>query len=547
MKKKGTILTVAALSLLTLAGCGNQSSSGNASDKYAAKQELNWTESSELASSDLAKATDTLSFTVLQNTQEGLYRLNSKGTPANALATSTKVTNGGKTYTFNLRKNAKWSNGQPVTAKDFVYSWQRTLNPKTASQDAFYLYQVKNAEAVNKGKQPLSALGIKADGNYKLTVQLTKPVSYFKKLLAWPLFYPLNQKAVDQYGKKYGTSSATTVYNGPFRLTKWSGTSKTWTLAKNKTYWDKKAVHLTKINEQVTESTTTSYNLYNAKKTDETLLSGQQIKNNKNSKDFVKRLPTGSQRLDLNQKKVAAFKNADVRKALSLAIDRTQLVNDVLQDGSIASKGFVPAGMGNNPKTGEAFNQEAYVKSGVSYDLKQAKTLLAKGLKQTGDKQLNVSLSVSDTDTSKQTAEFVQSSLEKLPNVKVTIKTVPYVQLITQQNNGNYELTLAGWQSVFADPINFLDVFESDSSYNTTGWKSTQFDKLLDEAENQDGNKPATRWTKLVKAEKVLLNDQGTIPLYQAAKSQLLRSNVKGIVYNGAGVPYDFKTTYIAQ
>src|SRR5699024_10975301 len=143
------------------------------------------------------------------------------------------------------------------------------------SQDAFYLYQVKNAEAVNKGKQPLSALGIKADGKYKLTVQLSKPVSYFKKLLAWPPFYPLNQKAVDQYGKKYGTSSATTVYNGPFRLTKWNGTGKSWTLAKNQTYWDKKAVHLTKINEQVTESTTTSYNLYNAKKTDETLLSGQ--------------------------------------------------------------------------------------------------------------------------------------------------------------------------------------------------------------------------------------------------------------------------------
>ena len=547
MKKKGTILTLAALGLLTLAGCGSQASGSGSNSKYAAKQELNWTESSELASADLAKATDTLSFTVLQNTQEGLYRLNSKGTPANALATSTKITNGGKTYTFNLRKNAKWSNGEPVTAKDFVYSWQRTLDPKTASQDAFYLYQVKNAEAVNKGKQPLSALGIKADGNYKLTVQLMKPVSYFKKLLAWPLFYPLNQKAVDQYGKKYGTSSATTAYNGPFRLTKWNGTGKSWTLAKNKTYWDKQAVHLTAINEQVTESTTTSYNLYNAKKTDETLLSGQQIKNNRNNKDFVKRLPTGSQRLDLNQKKVAAFKNLNVRKALSLAIDRTQLVNDVLQDGSVASKGFVPAGMGNNPKTGEAFNQEAYVKEGVSYNLKQAKSLLAKGLKQTGDKQLNVTLSVSDTDTSKQTAEFVQSSLEKLPNVKVTIKTVPYVQLITQQNNGNYELTLAGWQSVFADPINFLDVFESDSSYNTTGWKSTQFDKLLDAAENQDGNKPATRWSKLVQAEKVLINDQGTIPLYQAAKSQLLRSNVKSIVYNGAGVPYDFKTTYIAK
>ncbi|MFC6259887.1 peptide ABC transporter substrate-binding protein [Levilactobacillus fujinensis] len=547
MKHKGTLFTIAALSLLTLAGCGSQTSSGSASGKYAASQVLNWTESSELASSDLAQATDTLSFTVLQNTQEGLYRLNDKGTPANALATSTKVTNGGKTYTFNLRKGVKWSNGDTVQAKDFVYSWQRTVAPKTASQDAFYLFQVKNAEAVNKGKQPLSALGIKATGKYKLTVQLTKPVSYFKKLLAWPLFYPLNQNAVNKYGKKYGTSSATTVYNGPFRLTKWNGTGKSWTLAKNPTYWDKKAVHLTKINEVVTESTTTSYNLFNAKKTDETLLSGQQIKNNKNSKDFVKRLPTGSERLDLNQNKVSAFKNTDVRKAFSLAIDRSQLVNDVLQDGSVASKGFVPSGMGNNPKTGEAFNQEAYVKTASSYNLKQAKTLLAKGLKQTGDKKLNVTLSVSDTDTNKQTAEFLQSSLEKLPNVKVSIKTVPYVQLITQQNNGNYELTLSGWQSVFADPINFLDVFEANSSYNTTGWKSTEYDKLLDEAENQDGNKPTERWTKLVKAEKILMNEQGTIPLYQSAKSQLLRNTVKNINYNPAGVPYDFKTTYIAK
>ncbi|MBS1006492.1 peptide ABC transporter substrate-binding protein [Levilactobacillus brevis] len=547
MQRKGTILTVAALSLLTLAGCGGQSSSSNNSGKYAAKQVLNWTESSELATTDLAQATDTLSFNVLQNTQEGLYRLNSKGTPAKALATSTKVTNGGKTYTFNLRHGVKWSNGDPVTAKDFVYSWQRTVSPKTASQDAFYLYQVKNAEAVNKGKKSLSALGIKATGKYTLTVNLTKPVSYFKKLLAWPLFYPVNQNAVNKYGKKYGTSSSTTVYNGPYRLTKWNGTSKSWTLAKNKTYWDKKAVHLIKINEQVTESTTTSYNLYNAKKVDETLLSGQQIKNNKNSKDFVKRLPTGSQRLDLNEKKVSAFKNVNIRKALSLAINRTQLVNDVLQDGSVASKGFVPSGMGNNPKTGEAFNQEASVKSAVSYNVKQAKTLLAKGLKQAGDKKLNVTLSVSDTDSSKQTAEFIQSSLEKLPNVTVTIKTVPYVQLITQQNNGNYELTLAGWQSVFADPINFLDVFEADSSYNTTGWKNSTYDKLLDEAENVYGNQPEKRWGKLVAAEQVLMKNQGTIPLYQAAKSQLLRSNVKSVVYNPAGVPYDWKTTYIAK
>ena len=548
MKRTRTYLAIAALSIVTLAGCGTKTSStSNDSSKYAAKQVLNWTESSELATSDLAQATDTLSFTVLQNTQEGLYRLNKSGTPKNALATSTKLTNGGKTYTFNLRKDAKWSNGQPVTAKDFVYSWQRTVNPKTASQDAFYLFQVKNAEAVNAGKKPLSALGIKATGKYQLTVNLTKPVSYFKKLLAWPLFYPLNQKAVNQYGKKYGTSSATTVSNGPFKLTDWNGTSKSWVLAKNKTYWDKKNVHLTKINEQVTESTTTSYNLFNAKKTDETLLSGQQVKNNLNNANFVKRLPTGTQRLDLNEKKVAAFKNVNVRKAFSAAIDRNQLVKNVLQDGSVASSGFVPKGMGNNPKTGEDFSKEATVNSAVSYDLKRAKKLLAKGYKQTGTKKLAVTLSISDTDAAKQAAEFVQSALNKLPGVTVTIKTVPYVQLISQQHSGNYELTFSGWQSVFADPINFLDVYEKNSSYNTSGWSNSQFDKLLDQSENQYGNQASKRWANLVAAEKVLMNDQGTIPLYQAAKSQLVRKNVKNIVYNPAGVPYDFKTTYIAK
>ena len=547
MTRKSTYLLVSALSLLTLAGCGTQSTKSTSSTRYAAKQKLNWTESSELATADLAKATDTLSFTVLQNTQEGLYRLNKSGTPKNALATSTKVTNGGKTYTFKLRKNAKWSNGQPVTAKDFVYSWQRTVNPKTASQDAFYLFQVKNAEAVNAGKKPLSALGIRATGKYQLTVNLTKPVSYFKKLLAWPLFYPLNQKAVNQYGKQYGTSSATTVSNGPFKLTKWNGTSKSWVLAKNQTYWDKSAVHLTKINEQVTESTTTSYNLFNAKKTDETLLSGQQVKNNLNNPNFVKRLPTGTQRLDLNEKKVKAFKNKSIRQALSAAINRQQLVKNVLQDGSVASSGFVPAGMGNNPKTGEDFSKEATVKSAVSYDLKRAKRLLAKGYQQTGTKKLAVTLSISDTDAAKQAAEYVQSALEKLPGVTISIKTVPYVQLITQQHAGNYELTFSGWQSVFADPINFLDVYEKGSSYNTSGWSNSTFDKLLTQSENQYGNQPAKRWANLVKAEQVLMNDQGTIPLYQAAKSQLVRKNVKNIVYNPAGVPYDFKTTYIAK
>ncbi len=140
----------------------------------------------------------------------------------------------------------------------------------------------------------------------------------------------------------------------------------------------------TKFNELVSEDTTTSYNLFNAKKTDATLLSGQQVKNNLHNPNFVKRLPTATTRLDLNQNKVKAFKNLNIRRAFSLAINRQQLTKNVLQDGSVPLKGFVPSKMGKNPKTGEAFDQEAYVKDAVSYNLKQAKQLLAKGYKQTG-------------------------------------------------------------------------------------------------------------------------------------------------------------------
>jgi peptide/nickel transport system substrate-binding protein/oligopeptide transport system substrate-binding protein len=543
---KKVLLAVTATAFL-LAGCGSKGSSTQSSGKYASKQTLNWTESSTLATADLAKATDTLSFNVLLNTQEGLYRLDKNGTPQKALATKTTVTNGGKTYTFNLRKNAKWSNGENVTAQDFVYSWQRTVNPKTAAQDAFYLYQVKNAKEINNGKKDLSSLGIKAIGKYKLQVQLTKPVSYFKKLLSWPLFFPLNKTAVEKYGTKYGTQARYTVSDGPFKLTKWTGTDKKWTLTKNNSYWDKKNVHLQKINELVTESTTTSYELYSSKKVDETLLSGQQVKNNVNNKDFVKRLPTATTRLDLNQNKVAAFKNLNIRRAISLAINRQALTKDVLEDGSTPLKGFVPSGMGNNPTTKQAFYQEAYVKNAVAYNLKEAKKLLNKGYKETNTKELKFTILTADTDSSKQAVEYLQSALEKLPGVSVNVSTIPFVQLIAKQQAGNYQASIKTWQSVFADPINFLDIYESNSSYNNSGWQSKKFDSLLNEAENTYGNQPAKRWQKLVAAEKELMDQQGTIPLYQVAKSQLLRSNVKNVVYNPAGVPYDWKDTYIAK
>ncbi|MBT9038917.1 peptide ABC transporter substrate-binding protein [Lactobacillus delbrueckii subsp. bulgaricus] len=538
--KKITAAGLLTASALVLAACGQQKSS-----QSQTKQVLNWTESAQISTQDPSLTTDSTSFQALLNTQEGLYRLDKKQKPQLALAKSAKVTDGGKTYTFVLR-DAKWSNGQAITANDFVYSYRRSLNPKTKSSMAFYLYQIVNAEAINAGKKPVSSLGVKALSKNKLQIKLVRPVSYFKLLLAFPLFFPENQQFIEKVGSKYGTAAKYTISSGPFKLTKWTGSNKQFTLVKNQNYWDKKNVKLDKVNETISETSSTAYNLYQAGKLDETYLTGEQVKANKGKSTFYDQPASAIQRLELNRKKVKAFNNFNIRRALSLAIDRESLAK-VLSDGSVAAKGFVPSGMGNNPTTGEAFYKEAYVKEAVSCNLKEAKKYLAKGYKELGIKSLNLNLTVSDTDSAKQVGEFLQSKLGELPGVKITVTILPYTTLISRQSASNYQLTIKNWQAILGDPINFLDVFEKDSSYNTSGFASSKYDQLLNEAENVYGNKPVQRWKRLVAAEKLLMNEQGTIPLIQTAKPQLVQSYVKNASYNPLGIPYDFKLVYIKK
>ena len=513
----------------------------------ATKQELNWTENVDIASVDNAQATDTLSFNILLNTQDSLYRLDKQGKPQAALAQKTTISKDGKTYTFKIRPNAKWSNGDPITAKDFVYSWRRVVNPKTGSQNAFNFFQIKNAKAINSGKMDPDQLGVKAPDDHTFVVSLSRPVSYFKNLVSWPLFAPENQKVVEKYGKAYGTSATKTVSSGPFILKGWDGTNASWTLAKNPHYWDKKHVKLNKVNESVVKDAQTGINLYQNKKVQETVLIGEQVPQFKGQKDLIFRHASGSVRIDMNQKKIKAFQNRDVRRALSLAVNRKQLTKNVLQDGSLEPKGFTPVGLAKDPTTKKDFAKQTVVKDAVSHNLPQAKKLLAKGLKATNTKKLDLELMVDDSPNTKKTGEFVQGELEKLPKVKVHIQSLPKVQRLSRERKGDYDMVIATWNATISDPINFLDIWESNSTYNDSNWKNEKFDQYLELSENKYANQPAKRWSYLQKAERELMKDQGTIPLYQVTQAQLLDPKVKGIIYNGSSVPYDWKTAYIKK
>lgn len=541
LKKFAAVGTVLAVSALTLAACGSNKSSSSGSDA----QVLNWNESAELPTMDLSQATDTVSFTALNNTMEGLYRIGKNSKIEPGIAKKTEVSDDGLTYTFTLRKDAKWSNGDPVTAKDFVYSWQRTVDPKTGSQYAYLFDGVANVNDIMNGKKPVTDLGIKAEGDYKLVVTLDKEVPYFKLLLGFPTFFPQNEKAVEKYGSKYGTASKYMVYNGPFKLTGWTGTNLSWTLAKNNAYWDKKAVKLSKINYKVNKTASTSYNLYQSGKLDATSLSAEQAKQLKGSKEYVSRPQASTFYFEYNQTK-KAFKNKKIRQAISMVINRKQFVDKVLGDGSIPAKGLVPEGLSSYD--GTDFATAAYEKTGVEYNVEEAKKLWKEGMAEEGLTSLDITLLSDDTDAAKKSTEFVQSAIESnLEGANVTAANVPFKTRLDRSQKGDFDVVISAWGADFADPISFLDMFTTNNSYNRGKWSNAEYDALVNASKTTDAIDPAKRWDDLVKAEKILMEDQGVSPIYQSTQAWVIKSKVKGVIYNSSGANYNFKEAYVKE
>ncbi len=530
--------SVAALCALTLGACGSKASDS------ASKQVLNWNETAELPTMDLSKATDVVSFDMLNNTMEGLYRLGKDSKIEPGIATKTKVSSDGLTYTFTLRKDAKWSNGDKVTAKDFVYSWRRTLDPKTNSQYAYLFEGIKNATDVMNGKKSTKEVGVKADGDYKLVVTLDRQIPYFKLLMGFPLFFPQNQKTVEKYGSKYGTASKYMCYDGPFNLTKWTGTNLSWSLKKNDNYWDKKSVKLDAINFKVNKSNSTSYNLYQSGKLDATSLSAEQAKQLKGQSGYTVRRSASTFYFQYNQTK-PEFQNKKIRQAISMVINRKEFVNKVLGNGSIPAKGLVPTGLAT--RNGKDFADASYVKEGVTLDVAKAKKLWAEGLKEIGKDSLTFGLLSDDTDGAKKTTEFIQSAIESnLKGAKVECANVPFKTRLNRTNQGQFDVVISAWGADFADPISFLDMFTANNSYNAGKWKNAQYDNLIEASKSTDAGNAGKRWDDLVNAEKILIRDQGVSPLYQQATAWMVKPKVKGVIYNSAGANYNFKNAYVS-
>lgn len=537
-----SLVTISAA--IVLVACGNTSNSQSSGNSKT----LNLSTTAPLDTIDISKSTG---YGQTGNVFESFYRLGSNGKPTAGLAKSGSVSKNGKTWTFKLR-NAKWSNGDPITAQDFVYSWHRSLNPKTASPYSYLFSGVKNANQIIAGKKNPNSLGISAPNKRTVVVKLTRPIAYFKVLMAYPLFGPQDAKVVKKYGSKYATKSQYQVYSGPFKITGWNGTNDSWSFVKNKNYWDKKAVKLNKINYEVVKSNNTGYQLYQQGKLDLTPLSSEQVKNLKSNKDF-KSYPYSYVRFlmynfkDKNKVNRKALNNRNIRLALSLAIDRNVITKKVLGDGSTIPTGFVASQLASDPKSGTDFAKQQSVKNTTNYNAALAKKYWQKGLKQIGEKNLTFNLLASNDSTdSDQLTQYLQSQWTKvLKGIKVDVTNIPAKSYVSRAQSGDFDIDLSGWGGDFNDPMTFMQIPMTGTSYNRGKWSNSKYDQLVNRGANQDANNVNARWQDLVKASRIVNSEQAITPIYQQTTAYLQDSRVHGIIHNTAGTQWNYKYAYV--
>lgn len=549
-KKKLSIFLVLMLMVSTiLAACGGGSSdsndSGQTSDNGGGENNvLNLTETQDIPSMDSALATDAVSFNTLNSVMEGLYRLGEDDKAVEGMADGEpQISEDGKTWTIKLR-DANWSNGEPVTANDFVFAWRKALNPDTAAEYAYIMYDLKNAAAVNAGEMTPEELGVKAVDEKTLEIQLENPVPYFKELLTFATFYPQNEAYVTEQADQFGLEADTVLYNGPFTMTEWKHEDQ-FVLQKNPEYWDAENVQLETVNTKIVKDTQTDVNLYESGELDRVKLSAEFVDKYKEEEGFQTIKEASVFFLRLNQSSNDVLKNADARKAIAMGFDKTGITDSLLNNGSVPADYLVPAEFVQGPD-GKDFRETAG--SYLETDQAAAAEHWAKAKEALGQDAVELELLSYDDDVSKKITEYLKEQLEtNLEGLTVNIKLQPFKQKLDLESSMNYEASLAGWGPDYPDPMTFIDMFVTDGAHNQSGYSNPQVDKLVQDAKTTLLTDEQARWDALVEAEKLMLEDAAFAPVYQRARAYLTKPAMEGVLYHKFGADYSLKWTSVTR
>ena len=528
---------LSSIALLAVAACGQgNDENASGSDSKNKKKEVTLVSTTDVPQLDPTKTTDSTSIIVTNNVFEGLYRLDGDNKPTPGIAESVEVSDDKKTYTFKLRKDAKWSDGSAVTADDFIYAWKRALDPKTAAEYAYILQDLKNANKIMAGDAELDELGVKKVDDQTLEVQLEAPAPYFLGLTSFPTYLPLKQSFVEDKGDKFATSVDTMVFNGPFVLDKWQANAG-WTYKKNPDYWDKASVKMDQINVKVVKEISTGVNLFESKEVDFAPITSEFVSQYEKSEDYKTRPDARINFLRFNQKN-KALKNKNIRKALALGFEKQGITDVILNDGSKPANFIVAKDFTFTPD-GEDFRTK--YPDLQSYDADAAKKAWDAGLKELGVKTVELSMLSRDEDAFKKVSEYLKGDLEKhLPGLTINIKQQPFKNFLDLESKGEYDISAAGWGPDYQDPMTFLDMWLTGGSFNRMEYSNKKFDDLIKGAKQQADE--AKRWSDMQEAEKILLTDDYAIaPIYQKGEAYLQRTNIDKLYRHPFGADMSFK------
>ena len=551
MKKTKAVLALlmAGTMMLGVVGCGSSSDtagSGSAttgtestgSDTAAAgSSDMNVMLETPVESLDPQQATDGTSFEVIADYTDGLMQMDADGQAVPAIAESYDLSDDGLTYTFHLRSDAKWSNGTPVTAADFVFAWQRAVDPAVASEYAYMLSdigQIKNAAEIIAGDMDKSELGVTAVDDTTLQVELNVPVSYFLSLMYFPTFYPVNEEFFNSCGDTFATSPETTLSNGAFILDSYEPAATAFHLTKNADYYDAGRIQLSGLSYQVIQDSQQALMSYQTGALDTTLVNGEQVDQVKDDPEF-KTVGAGYLwYVSPNMDAVPELANLNVRLALTMAIDRDAITGDVLKDGSAPTYTAVPPEFAAGPDGSDFSADQEKFADVCTCDATSAADYWTKGLEELGITELSLDMVVDADDAPQKVAQVLKEQWETtLPGLTVNLVVEPKKQRVQDMQDGNYQLGLTRWGPDYADPMTYLGMWVSGNSNNYGLWSNADYDVIIDECTTGDLCTDAEgRWERLYDAEQIVMDEAVIFPLYTQCNAEMLSSKVTGVEYH---------------
>ncbi|MCM3784442.1 peptide ABC transporter substrate-binding protein [Neobacillus mesonae] len=543
MKRKSllVLLTLVLAFGTVLAACGsdnsNEGSQGEGSEATPAEQVLKINLSAEPPTFDPAQAQDSQTNTVLKLLYEGLVRMGEDGNPIPGVAESWEISEDGLTYEFKLRDNAKWSNGDAVTANDFVFAWKRVLDPAStpAPPYAYQLYYIKNAEQFNSGEiTDFSQVGVEAVDEKTLKVTLENPTPYFLGLTSFYTYYPVHTSV--EGNDKWATNKDSMIVNGPFTLTEWT-TGQKIQATKNDQYWDKDNIKLTSVDMSLTNSGATELASYRSGEIDYAGAPNGEIPTDQ-IPGVKNELPE-----EFHSKGIAStyyymfnvtaepFQNEKIRKAFAMSLDRQSIVDNVTLGGQIPAFGFVPPGIKGAAEEYRTEVEDNYFEENAE----EAKRLLEEGMKEEGYTTLpKITLIYNSSEAHQKLAVAVADMWKNALGVEVATQNQEWGVFLETRNNLNYQIARAGWSADYNDPMTFMDMWTTGNGNNDAGYANPEYDALIKQASVETD--AAKRNDLFAQAEKMLVEeDMIIVPLYYYTNVSLTKPYLKGVSLDFSG------------